>query len=366
MKNIFVIVSCCAVIILFNSCHKPPTEPNGYKYPMQMSWTFDTLAYPESMQTYMKQLWASSPTNIYVVGDNDRPGPGTMFQLINNQWNTTKFHSSEGGPVMGPVSLNSIAGFSKDIWVVGEHIFDNPNKPPNFLDSSLIVHFNGSIWQEYKVEGGRELNSVWEGSPDNVWTCGREGTLFHFNGLRWDRDSIPFAPTYGWEYNLMDITGNSSGDIFLTGSINDNSSGTRIDYLFHKNREESWKLIDSSVASTSVNIDRYGIFSLWTSPSGKMYSCDGNVFRYNGICWDRIYSGTVVFCGMFGTGDDNIFAVGFFGKVIHYDGVEWKTISALSSQNNNWTSGWTDGKEIFIVGTIADGYTVKTIIAHGK
>lgn len=356
------------ILLSLLSCCKSPIGPDGYKDPRQLSWTFDTIAYPGSMQTNMQKLWASSATNIYVVGHNDQPGPGTMFTLKNGHWTTTKFHAVEGGPVNGPVTVHSITGLDKnDVWAVGEHIFDNPNPPPNFLDSSLIIHFDGTNWREYRIEGGRVLLSLWAGSSDNVWTCGNQGSLFHYTGIVWERDSVPLIPPpANWDYYLWDITGNRNGDVYILGYIRNDSDGTMTYYLFHKKDTSQWNIIDSMSINKLVIDDHFGVYSLWTSPSGKMYSSDGNVFRFNGSGWDKIYSGVDALLGLFGNIDDNIFAVGDFGNVLHFDGTSWATITQLKYQNISWTSGWTDGKEVFICGITLNGYPMTTIIAHGR
>jgi len=176
------------IVIICAGCEKnpadskeTPTNPREYK------WSVDTLAYSRSFQTSMQDIWASSPKDVYVVGHNSQPGPGTMFRFDGTNWKTTGFHIGEGGPIQGPVSLSAIYGFSaSDIWIVGEHIYSNPTPPPNFLDSSLAIHFNDSKWTEVNVMPRRQrLQKVWGISSTNLYTVGSNGVVMYYDGHTW-------------------------------------------------------------------------------------------------------------------------------------------------------------------------------------
>jgi hypothetical protein len=159
MKTLFTI-SCIAAMLLLG-CEKSPNGPEPVKDPRQYSWTVDTLAYPGSLQTNMRDIWGSSPKDVYVVGHNDQPGPGTMFRFDGKIWRTTGFHAAEGGTVSGPVGFSAIYGFAaNNVWAVGERIKSNRNPPPNFLDSSLVIHFDGNQWRELRFPRQRGLTSI--------------------------------------------------------------------------------------------------------------------------------------------------------------------------------------------------------------
>ncbi|MDI6803129.1 MAG: hypothetical protein QME58_04690, partial [Bacteroidota bacterium] len=176
----------------FNFHCKKPTPPDIDDTPKpgkrDYKWTIDTLAYPGSFQTLMRDIWASSPTNVYVVGHNDQPGPGTMFRYDGTSWKTTRFHVADGGNVSGAVSLSAIHGIGpNDIYAVGESIYENPAPPPNFLDSSLIIHFDGNLWREILVERGRNLQTVRPGVLGSVWAGGMIGTLYKNEHNTWTK-----------------------------------------------------------------------------------------------------------------------------------------------------------------------------------
>jgi hypothetical protein len=59
-----------------------------------------------------------------------------------------------------------------------------------------------------------------------------------------------------------------------------------------------------------------------------------------------------------------MFAVGDFGNVFHYNGIDWFQYEGLKDLNVVYSGIWTNGKEAFIVGYTNDGG--KTVILHGK
>ncbi|MGH2567772.1 MAG: hypothetical protein ACRDGA_05490, partial [Bacteroidota bacterium] len=115
MTSLFV-----AFVFLQFSCTDYGIEP--IKDPRSYTWTIDTLAYPGSFQTAMRDIWGSSPTNVYVVGHNS-DGFGKMFHFDGQEWKPVGLNPIEGGTIEGPIDLSAIHGFSRDnIWVVGQRI----------------------------------------------------------------------------------------------------------------------------------------------------------------------------------------------------------------------------------------------------
>jgi len=113
-----------AIIIICAGCKKnpadskeTPTNPRAYK------WTVDTLAYPGSFQTSMRDIWGSSSKDVYVVGHNERAF-GKMYHYDGRTWTPVRLHILEGGPLPNIGTLSAIYGISaNDVWVVGDRIY---------------------------------------------------------------------------------------------------------------------------------------------------------------------------------------------------------------------------------------------------
>jgi hypothetical protein len=363
VKRRFLLLTACFLAVFCFSCKdhgiEPPPPPP--KNPREYTWTRDTIAYPGSYQTLMNRIWGRSARDLYIVGHNDQPGPGTMFHYDGSSWSTTHFHVADGGTVAGAVSLSSVYGFaSNDVWAVGERIQTNPTPPPNFIDSSLTIHFDGTRWAEVRLLGGRYLMDVWGTSSKDVWTGGTYGTLAHFDGSRWRRETLPLTIPPGGYFYVMYI-GGTGNDVFLSANINLDSIGQVNSYLFER-KVNSWSLADSFVVGST---ERWGPYGFWTNADGDLFSFGDGVYEWLSGSWTKIAVFGVHITGMAGTTKNNTFAVSESGRIFHFNGTDWFEFASLADPSIQYVAAWTDGREAFVVGWTT-GVPQKTVILHGK
>ena len=116
----------------------------------------------------------------------------------------------------GAIDLTAIYGFNgTDLYAVGTRIFGyNPNPPPTFLDSSLIIHFDGTSWKEEKMARGQIMRDIQGNSSNNFWACGRFNTLYHFNGTTWEKDSINIKVPQNQAFHNESVTCDNSNGVF--------------------------------------------------------------------------------------------------------------------------------------------------------
>jgi len=355
MKTFFIIFFIVAAIVQFG-CNQLSTGPEAVKDPRAYIWTVDTLAYPGSFQTFMRDIWGSSPKDVYVVGHNDR-GFGKMFHYDGKGWKPVDL-------AFGAIDLSAIYGFgANDIWAVGERIYSNPNPPPNFLDSSLVIHFDGMKWQELKLNRGRVLSSVWGNSSRDLWFGGINGTLFHYGGVVAMRDSVPLPIPREADpfYNFYSITGRSASEAYMLLYAPPFKTGGDRYYVFSR-QANAWTVMDSILYSRRT--------AVWMSPSGTLYAIGDGVYKRVGTTWQTMQLDALRSIGIFGIGDDNLFVVGrsgaaLFGEVYHYNGRDWFQVESARLPKTPYYGVWTDGREAFVVGVTND-FPQKTIILHGK
>jgi hypothetical protein len=341
----------------FLACDKSPTGPEPVKDPRTYTWTIDTLAYPGSFQTAMRDIWGSSPSDVYVVGHNDR-GFGKMFHYDGKQWKPVGLNAVEGGAIEGPIDLSSIYGFaSNDIWAVGERIYANWAPPPNFLDSSLIIHFDGAKWLEFKVSTGSLLQAVWGSMPNDVWAGGIEGTVFHFDGSTWTRVQ---ANQDVW-FNAF---AGSSGETYaLAYQLDVGIEDTTWHYCLSWDGRQ-WNVTHSYVEVVGYT-PTFGNASL-ALIGAQMYSSGYGIFRRSSSRWEKIFEdpGGAFFRRVYGTSGSNIFAVGGFrtGMVYHFNGQDWSRFEQFNLPGYHFDAVWSDGREVFIVGN----NNQQTLVLHGR
>ncbi|MEX0736651.1 MAG: hypothetical protein WD182_04360 [Bacteroidota bacterium] len=362
MSRRFVISASLVLLLVQLSCKTNPVDPPTSN-PRDYTFTIDTLAYPGSFQTMMYDLWASSPTSVWAVGHNDQ-NRGLMWHFNGTEWTDVKLSTTQGGSIEGPIDLDEVFGFnSVHVFAVGRRLYSNPTPPPYFLDSSLVIRFDGQQWQEELVQRGRALWSISGSSPRDIWTCGSSGTIFHYNGSLWKRDTIPLVVPSDVEYALWDIKSAADGEAFMTGAIRDNSLMRTTNYFFKLTRG-NWSIIDSFAVQPGGSEVRFGVHGLWLAPEGTLYSFGWDIFRWTGMSWTRLYQSSGALRRMAGSSDTNIFAVGDFGTVLHYNGIDWYEFEELKNPNIVFSSVWTDGNQVFIIGFFNGGS--KTVVLRGK
>jgi hypothetical protein len=302
----------------------------------------------------MRDIWASSPTDVHVVGHNDQ-NRGLMYHYDGKSWSDVKLAVSQGGQIIGALDFSAIYGFGpNDVYAVGERIYTNPNPPPNFLDSSLIIHFDGVQWREITIARGRYLSSVWGANSQDVWAGGNNGALYHFKNGFWgkiDFDSLSFIASINGisESNVFFIV--VKEDIFLP---NDS-----LNYQLWNYNGNILSIIDSFLI-TPTNLQRKFGWWLWQS-EGILYSSGFGVFKREGTTWQKMldYNSSL---RINGTSSKNIFAVGDYGKIFHWNGSNWLELSQMANTAIQLLSVWTGNNETFIVGH--DG--MKTYVLRGR
>jgi hypothetical protein len=330
----------------------PPKDPRAYVF------TVDTLAYPDAFQTNMQDIAGTSANNVFTVGHNSSSRAGTMFRFDGTSWKTTGFSREEGGPIEGTVDLSSLIAFSaSDIWFVGTRFQLNPTPPPNFIDSSFILHYDGRNWQEHKAYGGRLLLSIHGIAPNDIWACGFYGTLLHYNGVQWERDSIPLAVPEDWFFALTRIAVASTQDVYAIGQMQKLGELTR--FYFFRSFGGSWNVVDSVAPRGDAEV-RWGASHLWSSPSGTLYSVGGvGVYRWDGTRWIKMLDSPQPLSRIWGY-SDNSFFVGGYQTLLHYNGKDFFQYPGFT--NNLVTGIWGDGEELFVVAN--DGN--KSYVFHGR
>ena len=363
MLHKIIIVVLYVFLSIFNSCSDNTIEIKPVKDPRTYTWTADTLGYPNSFQTLMYDMWGSSPKDVYAVGHNSQ-NSGLMWHFDGYKWTSVKLITSEGGQIDGAIDLKSIYGLSAtDIYAVGSRILGyNPNPPPTFESSQLIIHYDGSAWREVNVDRGDRLVNIYGNSPSDIWSGGLKNTLYHYNGSRWIKDSVNISIPEGFDFQIGHFSSHNS-TVYL-GANSNNNKGTSIYYLF-KRTNNTWETIDSFYEGNTV--ENFG--PVLNQSKIKSFYSSGNwgVYKYNGTSWDNILRTTNSYItGIWGSGDENLFAVGNRGTVYHYNGTDWKRIEELNDPQIDYWAVWTDGTEAFVAGSIfADGLQ-KTIVWHGK
>jgi len=109
-------------------------------------------------------------------------------------------------------SFYSITGASpNDLWICGPG------------DSrSNFVHYNGISWEAYENTDNSqpfiEPKDIYSLNSENIWSCGREGNIFNFDGMEWKKNyKLSFSNTN--DITFETIYAISNQDIITAGQF---------------------------------------------------------------------------------------------------------------------------------------------------
>jgi len=163
-------------------------------------------------------VWGASSSDVFAVG-----AASTDFKrALIAHYDGTGWSEM---PLTTPDSrvLKDVAGSSaQDVYAVG--YFDaaanlrrkfSLSARATMLSEGLILHYDGTAWQEVQPVGiNIAYNGVWSSAPNDVFVVGTtddQGAILHFDGSSWSPMSTP--PTGP----LLDVWGTSAQDVYAVG-----------------------------------------------------------------------------------------------------------------------------------------------------
>jgi len=355
MKKFIIILALLSLLGCKDTSPGPPKiDPPSVKDPRTYTWRVDTISYPGSFQTSMYDIWGSSPNDVYVVGHNER-GVGKMFHYDGSSWEPVRLITAEGGLIPGGIDLFSVYGFGgSNIFAVGERMFQFfPSS--EIIDSSLIIHFDGSRWREVPISRGRRLYTIWGKSDNSLFAGGSGGTFYSFDGNTWSRSSLDSAHT------ILSISGTTQGSVYAVDvRYAPLQPFDSISYYLSTWNGAGLTYVDSFQITPQNLFRKFGFF-LWHSPSFKFYSSGYGVYLKEGGQWNQLFWNESPL-RIRGNADNNIWAVGDFGRIFHWNGSDWKRMREIEIPNVGLRSAWIFPNAVFILGI--DGQ--QSYVLHGK
>jgi len=250
-------------------------------------------------------------------------------------------------------TLNDIWGSSSDdIFAVGMN--------------GTILHYDGNSWNKMYSGTHEELHAVWGSGPNDVFTAQagdsygsddqRTGSvILHYNGTSWNRVES------GTTDRFMGLWGTGPDDIYAVGyaigwkNIPWESSprGTRSVMT----KAASIRHYDGTEWSKVYSADEGLLYDIWGSSPSDIFAVgaaryyrefrrmgtEGSlILHYDGNSWSEMDSGIDYPLGdIWGSGPDDVYAVGGRGTIIHYDGDTWSEVDSGTTDGIKCIWGWT-------------------------
>ncbi len=180
----------------------------------------------------------------------------------------------------------------------------------------FLARWNGARWTVDAPPAGtrttRTLNGVWASDPANVWAVGQFSTIVRWDGARWSALSDSTRPVVfpSDNYNAAWGTG---GSTWIVGD------GT----------------IVRCQTTTSCAIDGSGsaLYGVWGTSATNIYAvgAGGKILHFNGTSWSSMSSPTSArLSRVSGSSASDVWAAGDT-VLLHFDGSTWKAVTSSIS-----------------------------------
>jgi hypothetical protein len=233
----------------------------------------------------------------------------------------------ENAPLTEDDSVNDIWGPTPDL------LYAAADSSGTYWDGLILEYANGS-WA--RVEDGIVLNplqGVWGSGPQDIWMVGREGTIVNNDGTGWER----IYPISVGDEGFYAVWGSDPGIFWMAGSY----GALYYDYY-------------GSCGQVGAPTNEH-LYDLWGTGMENVWAVgnNGTILHYDGNLnntWDSVSSPTDdCLYGICGSAADDTWAVGANGTVLYYDGESWQQLPPPTSYQLNecWIN---DQGQIWIVG----------------
>jgi len=317
MKTIVKILFFLSILLLNFSCDSidPDINRNGIDTTSH-NFTFQTWTFGEHSSSVLYDVAIIDENNIWAVGEiyvNDThgqpdPTPYNAAHWDGSSWEIKRIPTKTFSGTVVSSQIRTIFVFSEnDIWT--------------FSIAGSYSHWNGSNWEtEFVNERDGSGNKFWGTSSSNLYLVCNNGGITYYNGTSWEKLES------GTDVDIQDIWGISDGSsnpFILCAASNVLTLG----------ENKILRIINTEVDTINWGTGRR-VHSVWFNSKEKIYACGGGVFfssapNYN---WIEQTDVPLYFTERVrGKERNDLFVVGHYGLLAHFNGATWKTYPEAST-----------------------------------
>ncbi len=322
----------------------------------------DTLLYDRGLKPYTSYTYTAKVFDGQrMLSESPKATAVTLDTTSHNfTWQTWEFGGVNGSSYFKDVAIID----ENDIWAVGEiHTKDTDHwneDSTKWLQPYNAAHWDGEKWKLIRIANdGYPRRIVYAFGKNDVWFDG---------SIKWDGVSysvhmknFPLMPNGdGWYRNAM--WGISSEDFYVVGDHGmiahyNGQEWTRIESGTNENIQDIWGVIDKETGKpyilcaasqvlvqsekrilniqpdNTVQNDNWPFndrkpYSVWFKNRKRIFACGDGLFdRELKGNWRLLYDEIPYFMNRIrGSDINNIYVVGAFGLIAHYNGINWKTL----------------------------------------
>ena len=263
----------------------------------------------------------ASSRDLWAVGSN-----GTLIHYDGQNWTA---HADSGVRAPTQTLRGVFAAAANDVWAVGTQ--------------GTILHYDGQGWST--AAGSATLTTgimygIWGSAANDIWAVGSSGVILHYNGMMWSADPKSMSLTTN---TLEAVSGSSRTNVMAVGGA------TAIVY-----DGTNWSTAPGNGLGDANSLHVPAVGNAWAAGYPTTF-ISGSSSHFTGSAWQVVPTGSPsAIYGIFAGSDTDVWAVGFYGAIMHYDGTAWGLAPlAVQPANTNSFQGLfgTGVSDIWAVGT---------------
>ena len=303
------------------------------------TWEIDTLG---NYGSYLNDVAIVDENNIWVVGNietdsctfNAARWDGGEWEMINIDLHQPFF---------------SVFAFeSSDVWAT----------------SGIPHHWDGESWEKFHLwnmgildEDDGILTAIWGTSSSNLYFAGKSSTIVHYDGTTFTKVES------GMDIPIVNIWGIADNEVYFCQF--DNTTGFS-GILYYNGMQIETLYYFESISNNSDIL--YGaIHAIWATGDTLYAACSSGIWKESISLkigrmtrWTEIFSEQIYPNMIKGLSYNDIFIIGNWMKVAHFNGVSWQSYTDLFGDIGTYEAidlkgdlvcavGWTDFPQAFIV-----------------
>ena len=325
-----------------------PTDTTSHEF----TWTVDTLG---GQGSYLKDVAIISENETWVVGNLHLyryPNPNQY-----DYYNCAKWNGSEWTYSLLP--LVSVVGNDTahaDIYAI---FSTNKDNIWVFSSAGSYGYWNGNKWKSEIMPSRKgSINDIWGTGPDNMFFVGNHGTIVHYNGQTFksvfNQVDDDFKSISGFYDERKDKT-----HIWVSGTrtLLYSEGGAEWQIVFEENNTLLPQGYVNPTCVYALN-ECHVISTIWGYSDLGLFLFDNrNLSEYKIIDYYNIFPR-----GLSGNGMNDIFFVGDFNRVGHYNGKSIQDYPELAG-GGIFHSVAFDSNNVYVVGSTGVGWSA--VVARG-
>jgi len=311
--------------------------------------TMDTTSHNFTWQTFtFGETGAGSSTlydvaiidenNIWAVGEiymndslgNPDPNAYNAIRWDGSQWKLYKlqFYTFCGQSYTGSYPAKAIFAIDNNNIIISS--------------GSQLTYLNGSV--QIKTECVPvSVNKLWGSSSNDLYAVGNNGNIAHYQNSRWTKieseTNLEFLDIYG-------ATDAKTNELQILAVCTRNLPLDKAIYKIDGNTA-------TQISSTPI---QWELFSCWFVPNRHYYVVGSGIYEKKSLT-DSLWKNEPLDITHYGTskirgnGINDIFVVGAFGEILHFNGANWYSyINQLGTFSGSYSSLDTKGNLVVITG----------------